>query len=122
MSDVFREAVLRLSRVPGVSGALVVETGEGVPVALELKADVSGTAVAALAAALYQRAAQASETAGYRTLSTLQLDADQGHVLIAGAGELIVVALVEDDAQMGRVRVEAQRAARELTAGPEAAN
>jgi predicted regulator of Ras-like GTPase activity (Roadblock/LC7/MglB family) len=121
MTDVFREAVLRLSRVPGVSGALVVETGEGVPVALELKADVSGTAVAALAAALYQRTAQASETAGYRTLATLQLDADHGHVLIAGAGELIVVALVEDDAQMGRVRVEAQRAAREL-AGPEAAS
>jgi predicted regulator of Ras-like GTPase activity (Roadblock/LC7/MglB family) len=32
-------------------------------------------------------------------------------VLIAGAGDLIVVALVSDDAQIGRVRMEAQRAA-----------
>ena len=111
MIDVYRDAVTRLSRVPGVSGALVVE---------ELKPDVSGTAVAALAAALFQRTAQASETAGYRGLRSLQLDADGGHVLIAGAGELVVVALVEDDAQIGRVRIEALRAARSLVQSAEA--
>jgi predicted regulator of Ras-like GTPase activity (Roadblock/LC7/MglB family) len=114
MIDVYREAVTRLSRVPGVSGALVVEAAAGVPVVEELKPDVSGTAVAALAAALFQRTAQASETAGYHGLRSLQLDADGGHVLIAGAGDLVVVALVEDDAQMGRVRIEAMRAARSL--------
>jgi predicted regulator of Ras-like GTPase activity (Roadblock/LC7/MglB family) len=120
MSDIFRETVLRLSRVPGLSGALVVETAAGVPVAAELRTGVSGTAVAALAAALFERTAQASEAAGYRALQTLQLDAEHGHMLIAGAGELLVVALVADDTQMGRIRMEAQRAARELLAEPEA--
>jgi predicted regulator of Ras-like GTPase activity (Roadblock/LC7/MglB family) len=114
MIDPYREAVTRLSRVPGVSGALVVEASAGVPVSEELKPDVSGTAVAALAAALFQRTAQASQTAGYGGLRLLQLHAENGQVLIAGAGELVVVALVEDDAQMGRVRIEAQRAARTL--------
>ena len=120
MTDMYREAVNRLSRVPGVSGAMVVETAAGVPVVEELKSTVSGTALAALAAALFQRTAQASETAGYNTLRTLQLTAEQGQVLVAGAGDLIIVALVEDDAQMGRVRLEAGRAARAL-AGQEPA-
>lgn len=115
MIDQYREAVTRLSRVPGVSGALVVEREAGLPVVEELKPDVSGTAVAALAAALFQRTQQASETAGYGELKLLQLHAEEGQVLIAGAGELVVVALVEDDAQVGRVRLEAQRAARALT-------
>jgi len=111
MMDVLREAVTRLSRVPGVSGALVAELEAGVPVVAELKPQISGTAVAALAAALYQRTAQASDAAGYRELQTLQLDAEHGHVLMADAGELLVIALVEDDKQIGRVRTEAVRAA-----------
>jgi predicted regulator of Ras-like GTPase activity (Roadblock/LC7/MglB family) len=114
MNDPFREAVRRLSHVPGVSGAMVVDANAGVAVAEELTPDVSGTAIGALAGALYGRTAQASESAGLGALETVQLGADGGHVLIAGAGDLIVVALVTDDAQIGRVRMETQRAAAAL--------
>lgn len=114
MKDPFREAVRRLSHVPGVSGAMVVDADAGVAVAEELMPDVEGTAIGALAGALYGRTAQASISAGLGELGALQLAADGGHVLIAGAGELIVVAVVTDDAQIGRVRIEAQRAAADL--------
>jgi predicted regulator of Ras-like GTPase activity (Roadblock/LC7/MglB family) len=111
MNDPFREAVRRLSHVPGVSGAMVVDAAAGVAVAEELMPDVEGTAIGALAGALYGRTAQASVAAGLGELDTVQLAADGGHVLIAGAGELIVVAVVTDDAQIGRVRIEARREA-----------
>ncbi len=116
MSDVFRDAVLNLSHVPGVSGALIVDAQAGVAVVEELKTNVSGTALAALATALYARTAQASEAAEYGSLGGLQLDAERGRVLIASAGELLIVALTQDDAQLGRVRLEAQRAARAVRA------
>jgi predicted regulator of Ras-like GTPase activity (Roadblock/LC7/MglB family) len=120
VSDIYRDAVLRLSHVPGVSGALVVDVSAGVPVVEELKPHASGTAIAALAASLFQRTQQASDTAGFGGLTSLQLSADHGQMFIAGANELIVVALLEDDAQIGRVRMEANRAARTLRGNAEA--
>lgn len=114
MSDPFRDAVQRLSHVPGVTGAMVVDASAGVAVAEELTPEVSGTAIGALAGALYGRTAQATEVAGFGALNAVHLRAAGGHVLIAGAGDLIVVALVSDDAQIGRVRIEAHRAASAL--------
>jgi len=114
MSDIFRDSVLRLSHVPGVSGALIVDVSAGVPVIEELKPHTDGTAIAALAAALFRRTVQASDTAGFGGLGSLQLSADHGQMFIAGANDLLVVALLEDDAQIGRVRMEANRAARAL--------
>lgn len=114
MNDPYREAVRRLSHVPGVSGAMVVDATAGVAVAEELMPDVSGTAIGALAGALYGRTTQAAAVAGFGALEAVHLRARGGHVLIAAAGDLIVVALVADDAQIGRARIEAQRAASAL--------
>lgn len=114
MRDEYREAIAGLSRVPGVNGALIVDPDAGVPVVEELKPDVAGPATAALAAALFQRTAQAAQAAGLQQLDSMQLEAKGGQVLITDAGTLVVVALIGDDAQMGRVRLEAQRAARAL--------
>lgn len=114
MNASYREALERVSRVPGVRGALVVLANDGVPVVEELQADVSGAAIAALAAALFRRTALAANSADFGALETLQLEADGGQVLIGGAGELIVVALISDDAQIGRARVEVVRAAQSL--------
>lgn len=114
MTDEYRETIAGLSRVPGVTGALVVDPGAGVPVVDELRPDVAGPATAALAAALFQRTAQAAEAAGLQRLDSLHLEATGGQVLITDAGGLVVVALIEDDAQMGRVRLESHRAARAL--------
>jgi predicted regulator of Ras-like GTPase activity (Roadblock/LC7/MglB family) len=114
MNDAYREALERVSRVPGVRGALVVLANDGVPVVEELQPDVSGGAIAALAAALFRRTSLAANSADFGALETLQLEADGGQVLIGGAGEVIVVALISDDAQIGRARVEVVRAAQSL--------
>lgn len=111
MSDAYAAALSRLSRVPGVRAAFIVETDAGVPIVGDVTADVDGTAVAALAAALFQRTSQASELVGLGALDTFHLQALGGHLLIAGAGDFAVTVLVEPDAQLGMVRMEARRTA-----------
>jgi predicted regulator of Ras-like GTPase activity (Roadblock/LC7/MglB family) len=44
----------------------------------------------------------------------LQLEAEDGHVIVAGAGDVLVIAVAARDAHLGLVRVEAQRAAESL--------
>jgi predicted regulator of Ras-like GTPase activity (Roadblock/LC7/MglB family) len=114
MTDAFTAAADRLSRIPGVRGALIVEKDAAVPVAAELSEGVNGTAVAALAASLFRRTAQASETAQFGMLATMQLDAADGHVLVVDAGELILVVVAERGAQLGQLRLETAHAARSL--------
>jgi len=114
MSDPYRTSVERLSRVSGVRGALVVELETGVPVSAELAEDVSGPAVAALAAALYRRSHSAASGAGFGPARTLQLETTAGHVLMVGAGDLVIVVVTEPAAQLGLVRLEANRAAEAL--------
>jgi len=114
MSDLFTETLDRLSRVSGVLGALIVETEAGLPIKSELTAGVEGGAVAALAASLYRRANRASRTAELGALATLQLEGDAGHVIVAEAGELLVVVVADRAAQLGLVRLEAHRAAEAL--------
>jgi predicted regulator of Ras-like GTPase activity (Roadblock/LC7/MglB family) len=114
MTDIYTAAVEKLSRIPGVLGALIVEKDAAVPVVAELREGVNGTAVAALAASLFRRTAQASEGAGFGTLATMQLEADAGHVVVVDAAELILVVVVERDAQLGLVRLEALRAGQSL--------
>lgn len=114
MNALYISAVERLSHVAGVRGALLVESETGVPVVSELREDVNGTAVAALAASLFRRTAAASETADFGRLNTLQLEADDGHVVAVDAGELILVVVTEHDAQLGLVRYEAHRVAESL--------
>ena len=103
-----------LTHVPGVRGAMIVDAEAGVPVASELAAGVQETALAAMAGALFKRTADASRTAAFGELRVAQLEAESGHVVIAEAGPLLVVALTERDAQLGLVRVQARRAAREV--------
>jgi predicted regulator of Ras-like GTPase activity (Roadblock/LC7/MglB family) len=114
MTDAFTAAVERVSRVAGVLGALVIEADAAVPVVAELSEGVNGTAVAALAASLFRRSAQASEAAQFGRLVQVQLEAEHGHVVIVGAGDLILAVVAEHDAQLGLVRLEAAAAARTL--------
>ena len=114
MSDLFGEVLDRLSRVSGVLGALIVETDAGVPIKAELTEGVEGGAVAALAASLYRRASRAAENAELGGLATVQLEGEAGHVIVAEAGELLVVVVADRAAQLGLVRLEAHRAAEAL--------
>lgn len=114
MMEALTAAVERISRVPGVRGALVVEVDAAVPVLAEVSEGVNATAVAALAASLFRRSAQASGSAQFGELATVVLEAEDGHVVIVNAGELILAVITEHDAQLGLVRVEARNAARTL--------
>ena len=114
MTDIFTEAVERLSRVTGVRGALVVETDAGVPIMAELAEGVDGDVVAALAASLFRRTNKAAQTATFGNLRTLQLEADIGHVIVADRGDVLIVVIAEKSAQLGLVRLEAHRAAEAL--------
>lgn len=114
MSDAYATTVERLSRIPGVRGAIIVEPDTGVPVLSEVEASASPQALAALAAALFKRTANASTAAGFGPLQRLQLEAAGGHVLMTDAGDLVLVVLVDDDGQLGMVRLEMQRAAESL--------
>jgi predicted regulator of Ras-like GTPase activity (Roadblock/LC7/MglB family) len=114
MSDVYTEALERLSRVPGVRGALIVETEAGLPVVSELAEGVNGGALAALASSLFRRTGTATQSAAFGKLSTMQLEADNGHVVVANGGELLVVVVAEKTAQLGMVRLEAHRTAEAL--------
>jgi predicted regulator of Ras-like GTPase activity (Roadblock/LC7/MglB family) len=114
MSDVFAQALDRLSHVQGVRGALIVEAAAGVPVVAELAEGVDGEAVAALASSLFRRTHKAADTAEFGRLRTLQLEADAGHVIVASGGDMLVVVVAEKNAQLGQVRLEAHRAAESL--------
>lgn len=115
MSDAYTTAVRRMSRIAGVRGALVVDLEAGVPVVAELSEGVNGMAVAALTASLFRRSAQAADAADFGALGTLQLEADDGHVVAVDAGEVVLVVVAGREAQLGLVRLEANRAARALT-------
>jgi predicted regulator of Ras-like GTPase activity (Roadblock/LC7/MglB family) len=114
VTDAYAATIARLSHVPGVRGALLVDPDAGVPVTAEVETDVSPAALAALASALFQRTAKASSAAGFGTLDSFHLEAEKGHVLMAGAGELVLVVLIDDDAQLGMIRLEAHRAVESL--------
>ena len=114
MSDIYSEALERLSRVSGVRGALIVETDAGVPILAELAEGVEGGAVAALASSLFRRTNSAAQAATFGSLRTMQLEAENGHVVVANGGDLLVVVVAEKGAQLGMVRLEAHRAAEAL--------
>lgn len=115
MSNPVKKALAALTRVPGVRAAMVVDAEAGVPVAAQLATEVTETALAAMSGSLFARMADASQSAGLGTLATIQLEGENGHLVVSGAGALLVVALTEPDARLGLVRVQARGAAEELT-------
>lgn len=115
MSEPVDRALDRLTRAPGVRGAMVVDAEAGVAVAAELADGVEEKALAALAGSLFSRTASATRAARFGGVRLLQLDGADGHVVVAGAGALLVVAVTDDQAQLGLVRIEAERAAEELS-------
>jgi predicted regulator of Ras-like GTPase activity (Roadblock/LC7/MglB family) len=114
MIGISKTAIDRLSRVTGSRGALLAEAEAGVPILAELADGVNGTALAALAASLFRRSAHAAAAGELGELRTMQLDAEDGHIVVVRVGELLVVVVTTRDAQLGLVRLEAQRAAEQL--------
>lgn len=115
MNKQFDKVLDRLSRVPGVRGAMIVDADAGVPVVSELAADVDGVGLAALTASLFRRAGRAVDATSFGRLTGLQLVSEHGQLLATGVGALAVVVLTEASAQLGLIRLEARRAAESLS-------
>src|SRR5690606_41710549 len=93
MNDRLTEAVEQLSRIPGVTGALLVDAEAGLPVVGELADDAAAPAVAALAAAAYRRTGRARDNARLAPVEKLRLQAPGRPGLIAHGGGVLIVVL-----------------------------
>jgi predicted regulator of Ras-like GTPase activity (Roadblock/LC7/MglB family) len=101
------EALERVTRVPGVRGSLLISAEDGLVVAERLMEGIDGRAVAALAASLLQRLGRATGGAGLETPTFVHLRGNAGSVLAApGPDDLVLVAVVEPEANLGRARIE----------------
>jgi len=115
MRKSFEDVLDRLSRVAGVRGAMLVDAQAGVPIVAEMAEGVAGPAVAAMAASLVKRAQRATTSAGFGAVRAIQLEAADGHVIVANHGDIVAVAVTRHDAQLGLVRVEIRNAVEALS-------
>jgi predicted regulator of Ras-like GTPase activity (Roadblock/LC7/MglB family) len=105
----------RVTRVPGVRGALVIAATDGLVVAEQLMDGVDGQAVAALTGSLVARLTRTAEGAAMRPPTFMQLRGEGGSVLAAlGPDDLVLVAVVGPDANLGLARLEMLDAAGKL--------
>jgi len=106
----------RITRVPGVRGAMVVSVYDGLMVSAHLVEGVRGAALAALAASLAQRVGRVLEAAGAGQPAFWHLHASAGGILaVAAPDDLLVVAVTAPDVNAGLVRLELLRAAEAVT-------
>jgi predicted regulator of Ras-like GTPase activity (Roadblock/LC7/MglB family) len=100
-------ALERVTQVAGVRGSLLISADDGLVVAERLMDGIDGRALAALAASLIQRLGRATVGAGLQAPTFVQLRGTAGAVLAApGSDDLILVALVGLDANLGLARLE----------------
>jgi predicted regulator of Ras-like GTPase activity (Roadblock/LC7/MglB family) len=110
-----RTALDRVTRVPGVRGALIVTAADGLVVAEQLMDGVDGQAAAALTGSLVGRLTRTAESAGMRPPAFIHLRGDAGSVLAApGPDGLVLVAVVGPNANLGLARLEMIEAAERL--------
>ena len=115
MTSPFTAMLQGLSRQRGVRAALVASEQDGIVIDSNLQIGQQGDRVAALAASLYRKARMSSTAAGLGAVSFLQLEAPNGRVCVAGAGDLVLVVVAAAAVNVGLVRVEMMRAAATIT-------
>jgi predicted regulator of Ras-like GTPase activity (Roadblock/LC7/MglB family) len=97
----------RVTRVPGVRGALLASAEDGLVVAEQLMDGVDGRAAAALTGALVGRLLRTAGAAGLERPQFVHLRADQGSILAAPAADgLVLVAVAGPEANIGLARLE----------------
>ena len=105
----------RVTRVHGVRGALVIAGTDGLVVAEQLMDGVDGQAAAALTGSLVGRLVRTAAGAAMRAPTFIQLRGEAGSVLAAlGPDDLVLVAVVGPDANLGLARLEMLDAASKL--------
>ena len=113
------EVVATLSHVPGILVAMVVGAADGLIVETSsIKGGAIGGAdsrkhTAALAAYLYSKISRASDAARFGTPAFMRLEAEQGHICVVGAGDVVLVTIASSGANLGRVRLDMMQASRD---------
>ncbi len=111
--------VATLSHLPGVVVAMAVGATDGLIVETSgIKNGAPGGPdprkhTAALGAYLYSKATRAADAARLGTPAFMRLEAEQGHICVVGAGDVVLVTIVTTDANLGRVRLDMMNAARD---------
>ena len=112
------QVVATLSHIPGVIAAMVVGASDGLIVEtspMMVATDGAGDPrkhTAALAAYLYAKVTRASNAARLGKPAFMRLEAEQGHICVVGARDVVLVTIVTPDANLGRVRLDMMTAAR----------
>jgi predicted regulator of Ras-like GTPase activity (Roadblock/LC7/MglB family) len=104
----------RLTRIPGVRGALIASADDGLVVAEQLMDGIDGRAAAALTGSLVARLGRTTVAAGVRPPVFLHLRGEQGSILAAPGAELVLVVVVGPSANLGLARLEMLDAAGRL--------
>jgi len=115
----FTETLNHLARLPGVilamavgaSDGLIIEPGDAGASAAQQSAR---RRTAALAAYLYSKAGRASAAAGMGDPVFMRLEADRGQICVVGGREIVLVALLEPEANLGRIRLDMLTATRSI--------
>lgn len=114
MPSAYAPLVERVARIPGIRGAFVVATRDGLVVDGRFAVNLRAPAVAALAAKIFCRALASVRGAGLGAVRFVHLDAEYGKILMAGNEDLMIVTVAEPRANFGRARLEVIRAAQAL--------
>ena len=111
MSFTYRRVLEAITRVRGVRGAMLVAAQDGLVVADALMEGVRGNAVAALAASLTRKVANAAAASGVGTPHFIQLQGTDGTLLsVPFRQDLLLVAVADADVNVGLTRLEMLRA------------
>jgi predicted regulator of Ras-like GTPase activity (Roadblock/LC7/MglB family) len=119
MKGSLAEVVATLSHLPGVVAAMIVGATDGLIVETSaMHGAVAGAAdsrrhTAALAAYLYSKVTRASDAARLGTSVFMRLEAERGQICVVGARDVVLVTIVTPDANLGRVRLDMMKAAKE---------
>ncbi len=111
------DVVATLSHLPGVVVAMIVGANDGLIVETSGIKGASGDQdprkhTAALGAYLYSKATRAADAARLGTPAFMRLEAEQGHICVVGARDVVLVTIVTPDANLGRVRLDMMKGAR----------
>ena len=111
------QIVATLSRVPGVIAAMVVGAVDGLIVETSAMMGAPGATdtrkhTAALAAYLYSKVTRASQAARLGNPAFMRLEAEDGHICVVGARDVVLVTIVAPSANLGRVRLDMMTAAK----------
>ena len=111
MSDRLIRILDRISRVRGVRGSMYVAAEDGLAVAQLLMEDVNAKALAAFAASLGRKVSGAAAATGSGRVRFVQMQAENGVLLVAtGSHDLLVAVVADQGVNIGLARLEMMRA------------